>query len=249
MTNNIANKLFFSPANTKLKKLYSILKPAGKIYSFDLPAGRTCPGAKDCKSYVLNGKIKDSKNCQFRCFAASLETSFPLVYKKHQQNYNLVKNKTQKQLVNLILSNLPKDASIIRLHSSGDFFSKVYFNAWLKVAQLRTDITFYCYTKSLKYLIGIPSINLSEGRLLDNFFITASLGGKYDSLVSKLQIRTANVVFDSKFTPFPIDNTDEHAVRPGSSFSLLLHGIQPANTLANKFLQKIKKEAKHGTTI
>ena len=100
--------LKFSQANTKTKKLYKVFANSylkdKKLYSFDLPAGYTCPGAKDCKSYavVKNGKtrIKDSKTCKFRCFSASAEVTFPAVYRSRQHNYTQLKGKALNELIN-----------------------------------------------------------------------------------------------------------------------------------------------------
>jgi hypothetical protein len=49
----------------------------------------------------------------------------------------------------LILNSLPTDARLVRLHVSGDFFSDNYFLAWMDVAEVRPEILFYTYTKSL----------------------------------------------------------------------------------------------------
>ena len=58
---------------------------------FDLPSGKTCPNANECKSYVVmneNGKtsIKDGENNIFRCYAASQENQYPNVYKARKYN-------------------------------------------------------------------------------------------------------------------------------------------------------------------
>lgn len=47
-----ADKLTFTVGNTKLGK---------KIQIFSIPAGKTCPGAVNCKAHVLNKKICDTK--------------------------------------------------------------------------------------------------------------------------------------------------------------------------------------------
>ena len=61
--------LNFSKGNAKLGKHTLI---------FNLPAGKTCPGALYCKSFAVvqyNGKrkIHDGDDTIFRCFAASSE--------------------------------------------------------------------------------------------------------------------------------------------------------------------------------
>ena len=97
------------------------------------------------------------------------------------------------------------------------------------------------YTKSLHFLDSLDCRNLANGIILPNFLITASIGGKYDNLIPKLNIRTARVVFsEAAAGSLPLDHTDEYASTPGGNFALLLHGIQPPKTEASAAWQKIK---------
>ena len=61
-------KLKFGKGNAKLDK---------RVVTVRLPAGKTCPGANECKSMAVesNGtrSIKDGPKTVFRCFAASQE--------------------------------------------------------------------------------------------------------------------------------------------------------------------------------
>ena len=88
----------FSKANAKLEALYDVpelqehLEGKRKVYSFDLISGWSCPQAKDCLSKVVqigeSRKIKDGKDCQFRCFTASQEALFPDTYNKRKRNFD-----------------------------------------------------------------------------------------------------------------------------------------------------------------
>ena len=235
--------LKFSSANTKLLKIPKYIKKSGKSYSLDLLAGKSCPGAKQCKCSVVqqNNKyysIKDGKDCKFRCFSASLEALYSKVYQRHLSNYLAIKNaKTKKKISKLIQENIPKNATVIRYHSSGDFFTQSYFDAAIEVAINNPEIIFYAYTKSLlfwtKRLNDIPN----------NLILTASYGGKYDNLIEKYNLRSATVVFsknEAKKLNLKIDKNDSKAAQNGISFALLLHGIQPAKTKASKAWQIIK---------
>ena len=84
-----------------------------------------------------------------------------------------------------------------------------------------------------------------RGIVTPNFLLTASEGGKYDSLISHYRIRSAKVVFDEN-TPLPLDHNDSKAATPGGSFALLLHGIQPAGTKASKAWYALRKVGKAG---
>lgn len=58
------------------------------VYEFNLPAGHSCPYAKDCKIKVNKetGKF-DTIGTKFRCYAASAER-FPGVRKMRWDNFN-----------------------------------------------------------------------------------------------------------------------------------------------------------------
>ena len=137
--------LKFQKGNAKLDK---------SIFTFSLPAGHSCPFALDClsKSNKETGKLTDGKNTLFRCFAASAEAVYTNTRLARWYNFDLLRKETNQ--VKLILNSIPKQAQIIRVHVSGDFYNQQYFDNWLKVAQLRPDIIFYAYTKSLNFWIN-----------------------------------------------------------------------------------------------
>lgn len=228
----------FSEPNSKLKKLQ---KRIGKrVYSFNLPAGHSCPGAKECLSMVVNGKIIDGKHTKFRCYSASREVQFPHVFKLHDENFKALRNLSKVDMVDKIMEAIPPKAQVIRCHSDGDFFSRTYMEAWITIAQLRDDLEFYAYTKNLfvlsKLLPTIPP----------NFRFTASFGGKWDNLIGKLGLRHARVVYsraEAATLGLPIDEDDFHAydpLNPQESFALLIHGVQPAGSLAARALSKLR---------
>ena len=214
-------KLKFGRGNAKLDK---------KIYTFSISAGVTCPGANICKSKVVikDGRmqIKDGKNTKFRCFSASNEVVFPNVYNSRRKNLMALRSvgRSVPQMTLLIHHSLPKNAKYIRLHVAGDFFSQVYFDAWLRVAMLNPSITFYAYTKSIPYwLARIDSIP-------SNFILTASLGSRFDDLIIKNKLKCVRVVFSETEAcklGLPVDHDDSHALNSTGDFALLLHGVQP----------------------
>jgi len=239
--------LKFSKANTKTKALYDAgVVPGGtKVYSLDLPSGYTCPGAKDCLSKCVNGKIQDGPDCKFRCFSASQEVTYPAVHAARVHNLHTIQGcgNSRKAIRERILKDIPRDAGVIRYHVAGDFYKMIYLLAAYDVARIRDDILFYGYTKSLHLLekadlMEDPSI----GRVLHNFRLTASRGGKYDHLIDKMAIREAVVVFsEDDAWPLDIDHDDSHAAKEGGDFALLLHGVQPAKSEASKALYLIRK--------
>ena len=242
--------LKFSIANAKIKALAQVeeLKKyliGRKVYSLDLLSGWSCPFAKDClaKVHVINSKKKliDGPETEFRCFSASQEVIYPAVYMNRKHNFDSLKKLSKEQMVELINDSLPKDLGICRTHVAGDMFSQRHFDAWMEVANINQDRLFYAYTKSLPYWVA----RLDE--IPENFILTASYGGRYDSMISEYNLRYSKVVFseqEAKDLGLPIDHTDEFAANPkyrNTSLALLIHGIQKANTDASKAISNLKK--------
>ena len=217
---------------------------------FDLPAGKTCPMANECKSYVVmndNGKttIKDGENNIFRCYAASQENQYPNVYKARKYNLDLIKKtlnakngfyKTYELINASIQKHITKNINKVRIHSSGDFFSGEYLRAWFAVARLNPQLRFYCYSKSL-HLFG------SNISIPDNFFLTASMGGKRDDLIHKGYFKRWAIVVNSEAEaikkgiehigkPYKIDKDDSSCFKP-DPFALLIHGTQKKGYFKN----------------
>ena len=234
--------LKFKDANGKLKKMAK--KLGLKLKTFTLPAGYTCPGAKDCLAFAdrKTGKITDGEDTQFRCFMASLEATFPSLRKMVWDNLALIRKAVKgsaEACADLICESLPKKFDVMRVHVGGDYFSREYFMAWCMVAKRNPDKVFYSYSKSLAIIAGIPKP--------DNLVLTASRGGKYDDLIDRLGWKEAVVVFseqEAKDKGLEIDHDDTHAAFGKENFALLLHGTQPKESAAGEALKQIKKLAK-----
>ena len=146
-------------------------------------------------------------------------------------------------MASLILDSLTADAKLVRLHVSGDFFSDIYFLAWMDVANARPETLFYTYTKSL--LIWLRH----RSSVPDNFKLTASEGGKYDELIGSESLKSAKVVFsieEARELGLEIDHDDSHAYASDKSFALLLHGSQRKETPAAKAMSALKRAGYKG---
>ena len=236
----------FSAANTKLKKLYKVaalakwLAGGKKIYSFDLLSGWACPQADKCMSraILVDGKrrIQDGPNTEFRCFSASQEVVYTNVYNLRKNNFDAIRDMlstrklTIEQIADEIQSALPKNAGIVRIHVAGDFFSRLYFQAWLRVAQKNPSILFYAYTKALNHWVDARTLV----NLIPNIVLTASRGGRLDNFIDQYQLREAivfNTIEEADDFNLPVDDDDSHAAIPedrDNSFALIIHGTQPA---------------------
>jgi hypothetical protein len=241
----------FSKANAKLEALYDVpelerwLTNRRKVYSFDLLSGWSCPQAKDCLSKVVqigdSRKIKDGKDCQFRCFSASQEATFPSAYNKRKANFDAMRSlKTTYAMACAITEAMPKNLGICRIHVAGDFFNEKYFRAWRLVAEWHPDRLFYAYTKSLNYWVKL------RGDLPANFVLTASRGGRLDHMIDQHNLRESKVVFsvaEADALGYAIDSTDEWAAIPeirNESFALLIHGVQPKGSEASQAIKALK---------
>ena len=238
MKNN--NVLRFGEPNSKLKKL--IKKLGLTLKTFTLPAGHTCPGAKDCLSRAdrETGKIQDGPDTKFRCFAASAEAVYPSLRKMVWHNLGLIKDELKKGVeacADLICESLPKKFDIMRVHVGGDYFSKKYLQAWIEVARRNPDKIFYSYSKSLSFF--------KQFALPDNLVLTASRGGKWDDLIDLHGWKEAVVVYgeeEARQRGLEIDHDDTHAAFGKENFALLIHGTQPKGSVASAALSKINRE-------
>lgn len=242
-------ELGFSPANSKLLVLERKLNK--KLYSFSMLSGFNCPGAKDCQSFAefneATGKfsIRDGKYTEFRCFSASQEVRYRPVYNQRKKNQRVLiaAAKSAELAAQMILESIPDDAEIIRVHVAGDFKTQNYFDAWLIVAEKRPDLQIYCYTKSLPFWVK----RIDKVNSLANFAITASVGGKYDELISKYNLRSATVVGsleEAQGMGLLIDKDDAFAAeKNGKNFALLVFSTQPKNS---RFAKIVTKRIRNG---
>ena len=212
-----------------------------KIKTFSLPAGHSCPFAKDClsKSDKDTGKITDGLHTEFRCFAASSEAVYTNTRLARWHNFDLLRGLGALDSANLIQASIPKGTLYMRIHVSGDFFSQAYFDAWIIVAKSNPHILFYAYTKSIGYWIN------RQNDIPSNLVLTASIGGKLDLIAEINNLKTARVVYsveEADALGLEIDHDDSHAMIGGKSFALLIHGTQPPSSKGAIAMKQMKKE-------
>ena len=245
--------LSFGDTNSKLKKL--------GIVHFSLPAAYTCPMADICKSFVSrHGKkfkngmiIRDDGDV--RCYSASTEARSPAYRNMVWKNRDLLGefDGNIKETTKLIYNSIKyyetqvKKMNVVRVHDGGDFFSQEYFDAWLGVAKKRPDILFYCYTKSISFVVN------RKNQLPKNFRVVGSVGGKEDDLLFKTpwlrkayMVKTLQDAVDKKLK---VDINDFLAIGGDTDFALLLHGTQPKATKMTSLARKNSKEIQRLNTV
>ena len=237
-------KVKFQPANAKLKRLRELMaqeygrKPY--IYGFSMPAGYSCPFAKNCLSKAdrETGKLTDGPDMEFRCFQASLEAIYGTMRDANWRNFEALRRcKTVEDMVDILQDALPKNADIVRFGIDGDFFNQRFFDATMELARMNPAVRFYAYTKSLGYWVArindIPS----------NFNLTASYGGKLDHLINEYGLKYAKVILHpSAADGLEIDHDESHALNGLASFALLIHGQQAKGSKASQAIKRLKAE-------
>ena len=128
--------LKFGTPNAKLKKMTKRL--GVRLSTFTLPAGYTCPGAKDCLAFAdrQTGKVTDGEHTEFRCFMASAEARSPSLRDAVWHNLELIREALKdsvKACADLIQNSLPKKFDVLRVHVGGDYFSEKYCKRGLKL--------------------------------------------------------------------------------------------------------------------
>lgn len=137
---NLFNEII---AEHKVYKPFAMgnLKLTSGCLVFDLPSIITC-------KYACKG-----------CYALKAEMIYKNVRVKRLLNFivinEILSNTENKNFLLSIFNDILKKYSkvfrfpIVRIHSSGDFFSKDYFNFWLEFVEKFKTIKFYTYTKQL----------------------------------------------------------------------------------------------------
>ena len=127
----------------------------GKIASFSVPTGVTCPGKTEW--------------CHESCYAHRPEVQYPAVLPSYERNLASSKLSSFVRLTTLAIQALPASYSLFRIHVAGDFYSVKYINKWIAIVKANPTMSFYAYTRSwrlphlishLKKLSGLSNMSL-----------------------------------------------------------------------------------------
>lgn len=201
-------KLKFLTSNSKLRK--------DGIYGFDLPAYKsstgliTCPMAKDC---IAN------------CYARQGTYVFSTVKAKYERNLQATKH--DDFVLDMVLDVIESKAAIIRIHSSGDFYSREYIAKWLLIIESLPHVQFYAYTKSFKMF--------DYNVLPVNFKLIQSQGGVHEIDTSKPHAKVFDAVESIPKAYSNASDSDLVAVL-SERISLIYHGSKKHN--GNSFINK-----------
>jgi hypothetical protein len=161
-----------------------------RIYNWSLPAlaarlpdGRTvkvCPSAGVCASV---------------CYARNGTFLWPVVKARHTENLRLVLDEPDRWQQEMLaeLARPRFEGAWVRLHDSGDFFSREYLGRWLEIIRARPQTRFYCYTKEVRLFRDLVEPNPPA-----NFWWVYSYGGIQDSALDTERDRVADVFPDEE---------------------------------------------------
>ena len=249
--------LNFSNGNMKLQWPY-----------FSLPAGYTCPFAKQCKTLparwrgtAKQGKFEKpasweknyqlAKGAKYLCYAGRAQAQYPGANIQAFSNLKLLnKFKTSEGMANLIIKSLKfhglQNTDLFRIHEAGDFFSQEYFDAWLEVARRMPGTLFYAYTVSLPYWLN------RKNQIPRNFKLIASMDEDNEELINAEGMRYAKVVGsteEARELGLRMDVDDMLAWGTDDSFALPLHGSQPKGSEAAAIRKQQTKKDETGKSF
>lgn len=150
--------------NSKLKKTSKEL--GLRVFNFGIPAYKsasgklTCPMADECVKF---------------CYARKGAYIWGNVKPAFEKRYELTK--TDKFIDAMNAEIKKKRPDYVRVHDSGDYYSKAYIDKWLAIAIHNPDVKFYSYTNMVQLFKAID--------LPDNFDIIFSNSGKQKHMIDK----------------------------------------------------------------
>lgn len=130
-----------------------------EFVTWSLPAVLTCPGRTEACSGV------DEKGSR-RCYATKGFMLFQI--ERFKANLKLARTTHFKHWALGELQSLP-EGTVVRLHVSGDFFSKKYIESWTYIIDRCPHLIFYFYTRSWR----VPSLRPSIDRLAERSNVAA----------------------------------------------------------------------------
>lgn len=150
--------------NSKLKKTSKEL--GLRVFNFGLPAYKsqsgklTCPMAQECIKF---------------CYARKGAYIWSNVKPAFEKRYELSKTDQFVDAMNAEIAK--KRPDYVRVHDSGDYYSRAYLKKWIEIAIHNPEVKFYSYTNMVSMF--------KNTELPSNFDIIFSNSGKQKHLIDK----------------------------------------------------------------
>jgi hypothetical protein len=161
--------------NSKLKKTSKALDL--RVFNFGIPAYKsasgklTCPMADECVKF---------------CYAKKGAYIWSNVQPAFEKRYQLSKTIEFIDAMNAEIKR--KRPDYVRVHDSGDYYSRSYLAKWITIAKQNPDVRFYSYTNMVDMIL--------KTNLPDNYDIIFSDSGKQKHLIDEERHRHTKIFND-----------------------------------------------------
>ena len=162
--------------NSKLKKTSK--KLGLRVFNFGIPAYKSASGKLTCP-------MADS--CVKFCYAKKGAYIWSNVKPAFEKRYQL--SKTDKFVEAMNAEIRKKKPDYVRVHDSGDYYSRAYLKKWIDIANSNPNVRFYSYTNMVDMML--------KTSLPNNYDIIFSDSGKQKHLIDERKHRHTKI-FKSK---------------------------------------------------
>lgn len=222
---------YWSNGNAKMLKTAKAwqkrFKTEAKIASFNIPRLHSADGQKTCPYAGI---------CAAYCYADQGRMGMPMAKAVREHNLEMLNKMSWDDVGNALIEDLERSRTLthVRIHDSGDFFSRGYYHTWLSVCEHFPHLVFYAYTKS------IPLIDWKAHP--KNFRLVQSVGGKRDKDIdmSKPHARVFVSEADRKRAGYCDGNiSDLPAILGNTKIGLVYHGTRKLADKSRKHLEVV----------
>ena len=158
--------------NSKLKKTSKSL--GLRVFNFGIPAYKSASGKLTCP-------FADA--CVKFCYAKKGAYIWKNVSSVFEKRYQLSKTDDFVNIMNQEIAK--KRPDYVRVHDSGDYYSRAYLDKWLAVAIHNPRVRFYSYTNCVEML--------KNTNLPDNYDIIFSDSGKQKHMIDEKKDRHTRI--------------------------------------------------------
>jgi hypothetical protein len=162
--------------NTKLKKTSKEL--GLRVFNFGIPAYKSASGKLTCP-------MADS--CVKFCYAKKGAYIWSNVKPAFEKRYQLSKTDMFVDAMNTEIRK--KKPDYVRVHDSGDYYSRAYLKKWIDIAKSNPNVRFYSYTNMVDMML--------KASLPDNYDIIFSDSGKQKHLIDERKHRHTKIFSNS----------------------------------------------------
>ena len=158
--------------NTKLKKTSKAL--GLRVFNFGIPAYKSATGRVICGM---------ADECIKFCYAKKGAYMWSNVQPAFEKRYQLSKTDDFVGAINDEIKR--KKPDYVRVHDSGDYYSKAYLQKWIQIAIHNPDVKFYSYTNMVDMILNTS--------LPSNYDIIFSDSGKQKHLINERKHRHTKI--------------------------------------------------------